>query len=120
MFRSPILEVPSFFVVPEKNHADRFASSQKIVFDVLRSAQCFLKVNRISCILNKNIRIEANTSNLVKLKSCMKLANIGLKMMENIKMNPRIIVHSVPTEMTLEEIKTEVSLKILRGLRILI
>jgi len=46
----------------------------------------------------------------------MKLANIGLKMMENIKMNPRIIVHSVPTEMTLEEIKTEVIAQNLEGI----
>ena len=100
MSRGSTLEVPtftSFFVVPEENYGDRFTSlydTKKIVLDVFRPAQCALKVNKIAYAPNKGIRIEANKPDLAKLKSCLELANARLKVMENIKVNPRIIKFS--------------------------
>ncbi|KYN30389.1 hypothetical protein ALC56_15316, partial [Trachymyrmex septentrionalis] len=84
--------------------------TKKIVLDVFRPAQCALKVNKIAYAPNKGIRIEANKPDLAKLKSCLELANARLKVMENIKVNPRIIkfMHGMPSKMTSNEIKTKV------------
>ena len=80
--------------MPEENYADRFACLQsgRLYLTVLRPARYSL--NRIAYVLNKGIRIQTNKSDLAKLKSCTELANARLKAIENIKINPRIIVHA--------------------------
>ncbi|KYQ58472.1 hypothetical protein ALC60_02509 [Trachymyrmex zeteki] len=67
----------SFFIVPEDKYADRFLSSQdtkRTVLEVLKLARYAFKINKIAYAPNKGIRIEANKSDLVKLKSCSELA----------------------------------------------
>jgi len=85
--------------MPDEKHAAVFASSRdakRVILSVLRPAQCVLKVNKIAYAPNKGIRIEANRLDLAKLKLCLKeLAEVRLKMLKNIKVNPRIIVHRV-------------------------
>lgn len=86
----------------------KFISSndkKKVVFDIFRPVKCALKVKKIAFAPNKSIRIEASKPDLARLKSCSELANAGLKVMKNIKVNPRIIVHGMPAEMTSDEIK---------------
>lgn len=78
------------------------------MLEVLKLARYAFKINKIAYAPNKGIRIEANKSDLVKLKSCSELAEASLKVLENIKVNPRIIVHGVPTGMTPDDIKNEV------------
>jgi len=83
--------------VPEENHTDLHLhrTSRKTVLNMFRPAQCPFKVNRIMYALNKGIRIEENKLDLAKLKSCKELINVRLMVMENIKMNLRIIIHGM-------------------------
>ncbi|KYN24378.1 hypothetical protein ALC57_04015, partial [Trachymyrmex cornetzi] len=91
-------------------------NTKTTVLDVLKPARCTFKINKIAYALNKGTRIEANNSDLVKLKSCSELAEAGLRVLENIKVNPRIIVHGVSTDKTSEEIKNEIIVQNLEGI----
>jgi len=99
-----------FFVVPSDKNSEKFKSSRDTKETLLRHlkpAECGLKVNKILPALNNGVRIEAITPDLEKIKMHPDLAKAGLKVVENVKSNPRLIVHGVPVEMTKEEIVEE-------------
>lgn len=64
---------------------------------------------------NNGIRIEAVSPNINKIKSNPNLAKEGLRVIKNIKLNPRLIIHGVPAEMIPKEIKEELITQNLDG-----
>lgn len=53
------------------------------------------------------IRIDEISPDINKIKAYQNLAKAGFRVIEYLKMNPRLIVYGVPAEMTIEEIKQE-------------
>lgn len=107
----PVVDVPSttsFFIVPGEGSEKKFASSQatkETVFKVLKPSECALKVNKISMARNNGIRIEAVSPDIEAIKAHPELRKVGLKVTENIKYAPRLIVHGIPVGMSSEQIR---------------
>jgi len=106
-------EVPktaSFMIMPDGENADKYASSRdtrETVCRILRPADCDLKVRRVMNARNNGIKIEAVSPNIEKIKANLHLAKAGLKVVEKTKLNPRLMIYSIPSEMSPEEIKKE-------------
>lgn len=111
--RGPTVEptkTTSFFVLPVEDRAGELLSSQitkDTLCKVLKPADCGLKINRISFARGNGVRIEAMSPDMDTIKAHPGLAAAGLKVLESSKLNPRIIVHGIPSEMTADEIKNE-------------
>lgn len=105
-----VTNTTNFLVVPDQKSKDVFRSSQETreaLFRVLKPSECGLKVNRVSSARNNGVRIQAFSPDLASIKAHPGLAKIGLKVQESVKLNPRLIVHGVPIEMTAGEIEKE-------------
>lgn len=77
------------------------------VIKIFKPSECSLQVNRFSYARNNGIKIEANDIDLKKIKSNVALKKAGLKVEENIKVNPHLVIHGVLAEMTESEIRDE-------------
>lgn len=109
----PVLSVPkstAFMIVPEKDHEMEYTTSQatrEAVCKILKPSDCALKIKKVSNVRKNGIRIEAISPDINRIKMHQNLAKAGFKVVENLKMNPRLIVYGVPSEMTAEEIRKE-------------
>ncbi|KMQ89589.1 putative 50 kda protein in type i retrotransposable element r1dm [Lasius niger] len=119
--RGPTVEISnttSFLVVPKENAKDKFVSSQvtrKTLYKVLKPADCGLRVKRLSRARDSGVRIKAFSPDIEKFRAHPGLASAGLEVRENTKRNPRLIVHSVPADMSAEEIRDELIAQNLSG-----
>ncbi|KAL6419007.1 hypothetical protein ACFW04_011636 [Cataglyphis niger] len=99
--RGPTVEMSdtiSFLVVPSENKRDKYVSSQvtkDTMCRVLKPTDCDLKVRRISYARDNDVRIEAFSPDIEKIKAHPGLAEAGLTVRENIKLNPWLIIHGV-------------------------
>lgn len=82
---------------------------------MLKPADCRLKVKRLTYARDNSVRIEALSPNMEKIKAHFGLAGAGLRIFERRKINPRLIVHGVPTDMNAEEIRRELIAQNLSG-----
>lgn len=97
-------------IVPDNEHLDKYATSQAtkdVLCKVFKPSDCGLKVNRVSLAGGRGVRIEAYSPDIGRIKAHLGLVKAGLKVEENPKVNPRIIIHGVPTSMTAEDIRNE-------------
>lgn len=100
----------SFFIVPDSKNAGKYESSWSIeqtVCKILKSSECALRINRISWARDNGIRIEADNPDIKKIVNDPKLAKTGLKVIENLKTNLRLILFGIPIGMTSTDIKKE-------------
>ena len=100
----------SFLIVPDDGSSSKFASAQEIretMSKVFRPADCGLRINKLTLMKSGGVRVVAQSPDLDKVRAHPGLAKAGLKIKTNDKLNPRLIVHGVPTDMTTEEIKEE-------------
>ncbi|KMQ82974.1 putative 50 kda protein in type i retrotransposable element r1dm, partial [Lasius niger] len=81
--------------------------TRETLFKVLKPSDCGLRINRVSLTGNKGVRIEAFSPDIERIKAHSGLVNAGLKVEEYLKVNPRLIVHGIPAEMTADEIGKE-------------
>lgn len=111
--KGPVMQVPnttSFFIEPTDECAHKFASSletKDVMCKALKPSAYGLKINRVTLSRNKAVRVEATTPDISRLKTNSDLANAGLRVVESVKTNPRLIVFGVPLGMSPEEIKEE-------------
>lgn len=99
-----------FTITPDEGSATKFPtalSTREALCRVLRPSECGLRVNRISLARDNGVRIEAFSPDLDKIKAHPGLAKAGLIVKENLKINPRLIVHGIPSDMSAAEIKEE-------------
>lgn len=82
---------------------------------MLKPSECGLKVNRISFTRNNGVKIEAFSPDIASIKAHPRIARGGLKVQENVKLNPKLIVRGVPVEMSPCEIKDELIAQNLDG-----
>lgn len=121
MPRGPAVDVPvstSFLVVPSSDSARSFASSQAtkdMLQRVLKPADCGLKINSVRLARNNGLRIDASSPDIDRIKSHPAIIEAGLTVVENIKLNPRIIVHGIPADMSASEIQEEFKVQNLDG-----
>ncbi|XP_011861446.1 PREDICTED: uncharacterized protein LOC105558396 [Vollenhovia emeryi] len=119
--RGPTIELPkttSFMIVPEEESRSKYTSSQEVketLCKVLKPAECGLRVSRLTLVRDGGVRVEALSPDLGKIKDNEALAKVGLKVQENIKYNPRLIVHGVPADMAAEDIVRELVAQNLEG-----
>lgn len=118
----PTVEVQastSFLVMLQENKSSNFPMSQAtrdVLYSAFKPADCGLRINSISFMRKNGIRIDAASPDLKRLKEHQGLAKAGLKIVENTKTNPRIIVYGVPAGMSTEEITKEIFAQNLQGL----
>lgn len=111
--RGPTVEIPdtaSFLIVPKENMREKFhlsRATRETLCKVLRPADCAMKIKKLTNARDGGVRVEAYLPDIERVKVHGGLAEAGLKVRENIKANPRIIIHRIPTEMTTDEIKSE-------------
>lgn len=100
----------SFLIVPDESSSSKYVSAQDIketMSRVFRPADCGLRVNKLMLMKSGGVRVVAQSPDLDRVRAHSGLAEAGLKIKTNEKLNLRLIVHGVFTEMNLEEIKKE-------------
>lgn len=108
----PAVDVPnlsSFFIVPE-NEGGELTSSQATkdtLCRIFKPSDCALRVNRITPARGNGVRIEARSPDIAKIKAHPAIAKAGLQVLEQVKLNPRLIVYGIPIKMTADEIRDE-------------
>lgn len=98
----------SIFIIPDENNVDKFPTARvtrDTVYRVVKPSECGLRINRVSLARKNGIKVEASHTDLKKLKENGILKKEGLKVVDNIKLCPRIIIHGIPVEMSTEEIR---------------
>ncbi|KMQ92761.1 putative 50 kda protein in type i retrotransposable element r1dm [Lasius niger] len=113
-----LTDTTSFIVAPGHKHVTKYDSSQAtkdVLCRVLRPSDCGLRVNRVSLTRGNGVKIEAFSPDMDRIKAHPGLAAAGLVVQENIKLNPRLIMHGIPADMSAEEIKTELAAQNLSG-----
>lgn len=83
-----------FLIIPRVHRAENFPSS-KVTLDTFRKvfkpADCALRINRISLARNNGISTDAISPNIEKIKSHSKLVGAEFEVMENVKIDPKLI-----------------------------
>lgn len=64
-------------------------------------------MNRISYARKNGVKIEASSPDLQKVRNNPELAKAGLKIVENLKTDPRIIIYGISAGMSSDEIREE-------------
>lgn len=112
--RGPTLKIPTstaFMIVPDDKHAasyDFSNATREAMRKALKPSDCALKVKRVMNAGKNGIKIEAISPDIEKLKKHPNLTKIRLKVVENVKYNPRLIVYGIPAKLTSEEIRDEI------------
>lgn len=104
-------EATSFLVVPNEASTKKFKSSQETkdaVCRLLKPANYALKINKILMVRNNGVRIVASYPDIGKIKADTKLAKARLKVLEDVKLNPRLIVYGVPLNLSHAAIRNEI------------
>lgn len=107
-----IQKTTNIVIGPTENAVEKYTSSQDTKDAVLKtidSCKVGLKVSRLTKIRNNSIRIEAQEVNLGKLKISPGLREAGLEVKDEVKLNPRIIIHNISAELTEDEIKSQLA-----------
>lgn len=109
----PTVRLPgtsSIVISPDNEHIDKYTTSQEtkeMLCKVFKPSNCGLRVKRISLAGNRDVRIEAFSPDIERIRAHQGLVKAGLKVEENPKVNPRLIVHGIPMDMTADDIKNE-------------
>ncbi|KMQ83525.1 putative 50 kda protein in type i retrotransposable element r1dm, partial [Lasius niger] len=107
-----IQKTTNIVIGPTDNAVGKYTSSQDTKDAVLKAIEpckVGLKVSRLTKIRNNSIRIEAREVDLGKLKTSPSLREAGLEVKDEVKLNPRIIIHNIPAELTEDEIKSQLA-----------
>lgn len=107
----------SFLVVSEEGSKVKYSLSGKVrdaLCRLLKPAECGLRVNRLTLTRNGGVRVEAQSPDLEKIKAYPSLVNTGFNVRLNVKSNPRLIVHGIPSDMAEDEIREELIAQNLR------
>lgn len=111
--RGPVVEVPktTSFLIKLKEDKEEFNSYQATkdaVKNAIEPSKISLKVVRMSAAGKNGVRIEAVQSNLDGVRDALRRSDSGLEVQCREKMNPRIIIYGVPSNLTGEEICNEI------------
>lgn len=104
------LETTNLIVTLREDFSARYKTSRetKDTFQkIIKPADFNLKVNRISLVRNNGVRIEARSVDLTKMTNSRELHSAGLKLEQEGKLNPRLLIRGVPCTLTRDEIKTD-------------
>jgi len=109
---TPTLDIPkttNLLILPKDSV--KFSNSQdtRNVFQkTLKPSDYDLKFKSIFAIKNKGIRVEAHSVDLPKIRDSRELEEAGLKLMQENKMHPRLIIHGVLCCMIKEDLRSEI------------
>lgn len=121
--RGPTVEVQrtvSFTVTPSGAGGDKFESSaqtKKAVMAAINPADVGLKVERVSAVRDKGVRIVAREADMARIKALPSLVREGLEVRETAKLNPRLLVFGVPSSYTREQIVSDLFTLNLKGFK---
>ncbi|XP_011174142.1 uncharacterized protein LOC105206332 [Solenopsis invicta] len=110
--RSPVLDIPkttNLIVTPtDESGLATSRETRSVLEKSLKPSEYDLKICRISSVKKNGIRIEAHSVDLAKLRQSQVLDKVGLRLEQETKINPRLIVHGVPCGMKSEDLKKEI------------
>lgn len=111
--RGPSVSIPSnitFIVAPRPEFAenfDDFLKTKNALSKAVNPSDVDLKVERLTRTGGNEIRIEAKSVDLNKLRSLESLAAAGLHIKDDTKFNPRLEVSGIPKDMSKEAIRED-------------
>ncbi|XP_020294518.1 uncharacterized protein LOC109860075 [Pseudomyrmex gracilis] len=110
MLDAPPSTSTSFLIVPKEGNSnyDSSKATREALCKALKPSDCALKINKVTFARNNGIKIDAVSPDIDLIKMHPGLVKAGLKVIENVKLNPRLIMYNVPVEMTAEEIVEEI------------
>lgn len=109
--RGTTVSVPkttTFIVAPRPDRASDYVdsdSTKKALISAINPAEVNLKVDRFSRTGGNEVRIEARSVDLDKLRASNALAAAGLVVKEDCKFNPRLLVFGIPKDMEKDSIR---------------
>ncbi|XP_011688406.1 PREDICTED: uncharacterized protein LOC105450322 [Wasmannia auropunctata] len=112
--RGPSIEIPkttNLIITPAEDSVEKYASSndtREAFRKIIKPADFNLRVKKISAVKKSGIRIEALTVDLSKMMNSSALSNAGLRLIKETRVNPRMLVQGVPSELTKKEIKADI------------
>lgn len=112
--RGPDLEIPKttdFLILPCDNNREKYGTSRdtkEALVRAVKPSDFDLRVKRITLARNNGVRIEAHSVDLTKMKDSSELVKAGLKIEQEIKLNPRLIIHGVPHGLFAGEVESEI------------
>ncbi|RLU21146.1 hypothetical protein DMN91_005519 [Ooceraea biroi] len=120
--RGPSISIPkttSFLIVPDGENSKCETSKDTLleVQKVIKPSLVSLRVNRITTARNNGVRIEALDPDIDRIRNAPELSKAGFRVQMVDRLNPRIIVHGIPTNLSDEEVCEEVRELNLRNLQ---
>lgn len=106
--------------MPKDDEDARFASSldtKNVIYKIFKPADCALRIHKMTLARKKGVKIEADSPDIATVSEHPELAKAGLKVVTNIKYNPRLMVYGVPADMDEEEIQEELTSQNLENLK---
>jgi len=114
VLRGPTMAVSgssiTFIIAPTPTASFKFAdfvSTKSALYKAVNPIDFDLKVKRVTRAGGSEVRVEAESINLDKLRSSGVLAQAGLLVREDHKFNPRLLVLEIPRDMTKDEIRRD-------------
>ena len=104
----PIRSDSQVIVGPADPSSDTLASSENTkakLLEVIKPAELGLRITRIFYTANNAVFVEGEPRNSAILQNCAPLLDAGLEVKEKVKINPRLIVHDISTDLSSEEIR---------------
>lgn len=111
--RGPTLDIAkttNLIITPEDENV-RLTSSRdtrNAVQKVLNPSDFNFKVKTISSVKNNGVRIEVQTVDFDRMKNSRLLEKAGLRVEQESKVNPRLLVRGVPCNLTRDDLKSEI------------
>jgi len=120
--RGPTVAVSSssttFIIAPTPTASSKFPdfnSTKSALYKAVNPIDYNLRVKRVTRAGGNEVRVEAGSVNLDKLRSSESLARAGLQLKEDLKFNPRLLVMGIPKDTTKDEIRRDLIHQNLEG-----
>ena len=104
----PIRSDSQVIVGPADPSSDTLVSSENTkakLLEVIKPAELGLRITRIFYTANNAVIVEGDPRNSAILRNCAPLLDAGLEVKDKVKINPRLIVRDIPTDLSSDEIR---------------
>ena len=75
------------------------------LLEVIKPAELGLRITRVYYTANNSVIVEGDPCNSAILRNCAPLLDAGLEVKDKVKLNPRLIVRDIPTDISSDEIR---------------
>ncbi|XP_011685781.1 PREDICTED: uncharacterized protein LOC105448737 [Wasmannia auropunctata] len=103
-------KLTSLIVTPREDASQRFTTSDETKMALQRAikpSDYNLKVKRVTSVKNNGVRVEALSVDLPKIRESAELRGAGLRLVEEKRANPRLLIRGVLFRLSGDDIRSE-------------